>query len=376
MHEGNQNKKTFGDLPQALVDEILEKSKDVSKSLFTAFEKVQKKKKTLREQLISSNLLKSEADLNLPTPPTTCGVDGSCAREELLSVDLLTATAVAVEGLIPPSETRYWPINHDTFIKEEKHNPETNTILNGIMFAMEQILAENAPHDVVFMDGSLATPFIHLNQAIEKGKRNKDLEISKSLNKLVPQALNSYHKIIINTRGDKLWIGIPKKTTKREIGEKFRWEKSYDDRAILTHILSAGELILPIDFEQPKEPWHLNYEKSKVTIKEIINALQNLKVMYYKPNSWTPALRIELPNSAANNKYQIAMVIQALKYQCSPPGIFEPYPLFMADRMVKSLGVSLPAFRQIITRQMAEDYKGDMGEIFFSMHGYRSEKYK
>jgi len=98
--------------------------------------------------------------------------------------------------------------------------------------------------------------------------------------------------------------------------------------------------------------------------------------MYYKPHDWTPALRIELNSSSADNDYQIGMIIQAIKFQCSSPGIFEPYPLFLADRMVKSLGMGLPAFRQIVTRQMAEDYHGDVGEVFFSMHGYRTEKSK
>jgi hypothetical protein len=98
--------------------------------------------------------------------------------------------------------------------------------------------------------------------------------------------------------------------------------------------------------------------------------------MYYRPHDWTPALRIELSTSAAANNYQIAMIIQALKYQCSSPGIFEPYPIFLADRIVKSLVTGLSAFRQVVTRQMAEDYKGDVGEVFFSMHGYRTEKFK
>lgn len=379
MEINNQNLNTFGDLPQALVEELLEKSQGVGKTLFKVFDGVQKKKSQFRKGLEKSGLLKKEADFGIPTPPTTCGVDGAYAKEELLSVDLLAAAAVALEGLTPPSETRYWEApHHKVFIKEEKHNAETSTILRGIMIGMEQILAEKAPHDIVFIDGSLTTPLIFLNQTINKANtaENKQLIVSRSFFDILPESLRAYKKVVSNTRSDKLWVGIPKYTSNREIGEIMKWEKSYDDRALLTLILSAGELTKPIDFHQPEQPWHLNFPSQKGDIEEIKNALSNLKVMYYKPHDWTPALRIELNSSSADNDYQVGMIVQAVKYQCASPGIFEPYPIFLADRMVKSLGTGLPAFRQVVTKQMAEDYGGDVGEVFFSMHGYRTEKSK
>jgi len=379
MEVNNQNLNTFGDLPQALVEELLEKSQGVGKALFGVFDNVQKKRSQLRKALEDSKLLKKEADFSIPTPPTTCGVDGAYAKEELLSVDLLAGAAVALEGLTPPSETRYWEAPyHKVFIREEKHNPETSTILRGIMIGMEQILAEKAPHDIVFVDGSLTTPLIFLNQAINKAgsSNNKQLEVPKALFAILPEAITSYRKVTTNTRNDKLWVGMPKYTSNREVGEMMGWEQSYDDRALLTLLLNAGELTRPIDFHQPEQPWHLKFKPNEKDIEEIKRALSNLKVMYYKPHDWTPALRIELNASAARNDYQIGMVVQAIKYQSSTPGILEPYPLFLADRMVKSLGTGLPAFRQVVTRQMAEDYTGDVGEIFFSMHGYRTEKSK
>lgn len=379
MEINNQNLNTFGDLPQALVEELLEKSQGVGKTLFSVFDNVQKKRGQLRNELEGSGLLKKEADFGITTPPTTCGVDGAYAKEELLSVDLLAGAAVALEGLTPPSETRYWEApHHKVFIKEEKHNPETSTILRGIMIGMEQILAEKAPHDIVFIDGSLTTPLIFLNQAIAKSESadNKQLSVSKTLVDILPEAITAYRKVVTNTRNDKLWVGMPKYTSNREIGELMNWEKSYDDRALLTLLLNPGELTKPIDFLQPAQPWHLSFKPSQNDIEKIKEALSNLKIMYYKPHDYTPALRIELNASAAQNDYQIGMIIQAIKYQCSTPGILEPYPLFLADRMVKSLGTGLPAFRQVVTRQMAESYSGDIGEIFFSMHGYRTEKSK
>ena len=53
--------------------------------------------------------------------------------------------------------------------------------------------------------------------------------------------------------------------------------------------------------------------------------------------------------------------------------MLEPYPIYLADLTVKALARSIPAFRQVTTQRISENYEGDIGEVFFSMHGYRSE---
>jgi hypothetical protein len=53
--------------------------------------------------------------------------------------------------------------------------------------------------------------------------------------------------------------------------------------------------------------------------------------------------------------------------------MLEPYPIYLADRTVKALARAIPAFRQVTTQHISEKYDGDIGEVFFAMHGYRSE---
>jgi len=45
----------------------------------------------------------------------------------------------------------------------------------------------------------------------------------------------------------------------------------------------------------------------------------------------------------------------------------------MADRTVKALAKALPTFRHISTQNVAEKHVGDIGDVFFAMHGFRSE---
>jgi len=368
----------FAELPEALVEEMLSKSEMVGESLHVAFKEIQENKEKIRGQLQVENILKKDSEVGYPGIPTTCGVDGSYAIERLLATDFAACAAVAIEGLTPPSEKRHWEKpHHRVLIHPEKHDPDTSTVIRGIMMEMELELAAKAPHDIVFLDGSLTTPLIFMNQAINKVLESDETVIGKSLVERFGNLLDSYKIILEAARSDKLWVSIPKYTTRREFGKKLKWPSHYDDRAILTTILSPGEFTTPIPLDQPLQPWHLRLPSDDKELKrlkdEMLSDIKRLYVIYYRPQNWTPALRIEIASSIATNNSRISVLLQGLKYQCGTPGVLEPYPLYMADRMVKHLGSAIPAFRQTATRRMAELRQGDIGEIFFSMHGYRTE---
>lgn len=368
----------FAELPEALVEEMLSKSELVGDMLYDSFKEIQNNKAKMLKQLQEQNILKQDTEVGYPGIPTTCGVDGSYAVEKLLATDFAACTAVAIEGLTPPSEKRHWEEpHHRVFIHPEKHDPETGTIIRGLMMEMELELAAKAPHDIVFLDGSLTTPLIYMNQAINKMAESNNTVIGKNLSENFMNFLESYKTVLESLRIDKLWVSMPKYTTRRELGNMLSWSSHYDDRAILTTILSPGEFTSPILLENPQQPWHLRLpfkEKELEGLRdEVISAINRLYVMYYRPHNWTPVFRIEMASSIATNNSRIAVLLQGLKYQSGTPGILEPYPLYIADRMVKHLGSAIPAFRQTATRRMTELHRGDIGEIFFSMHGYRTE---
>lgn len=372
----------FAELPEALVEEMLSKSEQVGDRLYDSFKEIQNNKAKMRQQLQEKNVLKQDAEVGYPGIPTTCGVDGSYVVERLLATDFAACAAVAIEGLTPPSEKRHWEKpHHRVFIQPERHNPDTGTVIRGLMIEMELELAVKAPHDVVLLDGSLATPLIYMNQAVNKVLEWEDegnfSEIGKALKDRFMEFLKNYKTVLESSRTDKLWVSMPKYTTRRELGKKLEWLPHYDDRAILTTILSPGEFTSPIPLEKPRQPWHLRLPFEDKELKslrdEVISAIERLHVMYYRPHSWTPVFRIEMASSVATNNFRIAVLLQGLKYQSGTPGILEPYPLYISDRIVKHLGIAIPAFRQTATRRMTELHQGDIGEIFFNMHGYRTE---
>jgi hypothetical protein len=62
-----------------------------------------------------------------------------------------------------------------------------------------------------------------------------------------------------------------------------------------------------------------------------------------------------------------------MRIQCGAPSIFEPYPVFMADRMVKHLSAAIPALRRTTTQFIAERWPEGLGSAFLAMHGYRTD---
>lgn len=376
------NKTPFADLPAALVEDVLKKTKEMGEKLLGEFESAKANRASMREQLLKSGRLVKESSLGYPPSPTTCAADGSYAIERLLTVDFAAAAAVAVEGLTPPSEKRFWDgPRHKALIFTEPHQEKTATILRAAMIGEELLLACKAPHDLVLLDFTLTTPIIYFNQGISAAGDCPDLGVSKYLLANALEYLGVYRDVLRSARSDHQFAGIPKYSTRREIANTMKWPRNYDDRAMLTLLMESAELTKPIILEKPAQEWHLGIkhiegqqEDAKRIVDEIVDYLYDIHVIYYKPHDWLPALRIEVARDIATNNHRLATVVQGLKHQCATPSMLEPYPLYLADRTVKALARALPTFRHVTTQHIAEHYAGDVGEVFFAMHGYRSEE--
>ncbi len=372
----------FGELHAALVDEVLKRTENFSQKLLDDFEQVRTRCQEWRASLEQAGLLCRDAELPYMPIPTTCGVDGSYAVERLLASDLVAAAAVAVEGLTPPSETRYWPEpRHLVWVETEAHEAETGTILRALMIGMELQLASQAPHEVVFLDGSLTTPLIYFNQALNKAQDTLHLRTTDHFLDQATSFLEAYLTILASNRSDRCWLAVPKYTTRREIGQKMGWPTTYDDRGLLTFLLAPGEYTSPMALQPPSEPWHLNLAPLEPSTKEeaarladkIVSSLSEIQVVYYRPYPWLPALRVEMSRAVAENQARLSTAFHGIRHQCGAPAVMEPYPLYIADRMVKHLPKAIPTFRQVTSQHIAETYQGNVSEVFLGLHGYRTE---
>lgn len=387
----NQPELPFGLLPEALVEELLGQCGTVAKELIQNMHDVRGNKRAFQAGLEKLGLLKKSMDLPGGNDiPTTCAVDGSYIVEKLMATDLVACAAVAIEGLTPPEEKRYWPKPHHIkpFIEGIKHNPETTKVTQGLVWMMEVTLASQAPHDIVFIDGSVINPFMKVNAAMAELNTNELLRktrLGKEVMDRFDEFLDSYYLMLTNTRTDKLWVGVPKHTSLSELGDKpeLNWPRHYDDRAILSTVMDADHYIHPIQHKSAgSESWHIStkvFGEPKNLVEKVqkcVRAVKRLHITYYKPKPFLPAFRIEVPASLASNGAQLKMLLRGIEFQTQTPGILEPYPLYMADRMVKNLSSAIPAFRQTVTNAMALETEGDLTDLLLNMNSYRTENGK
>lgn len=374
MVEG-ETAQVFYDLPQALVEELLSKCGPVSETLSKSFQVVHDEKDLIRDRLNGLDILHRDSEVSsIPVNPTSCGVDGSYAVERLLSTDIAVTAAVAVEGLTPPVEKRYWTIpKHHCEIKAVPHCESTGSVLRAIMMCMEMELATRAPHDVVMLDGSMTTPLIYINQALGATNDAPD-ELNEILYDKIQDTVKAVRTIVEAKRSDKIFVAAPKYTTRKELTEKLSLS-GYEDRGLLSFVLESGEYVGPIEKTAVSKPWNIEKisDEYENFVRDYMIHIRNLSIIYYRPFEHVPTLRLEIANSIARNPQRLSVLFEAIKIQCGAPSIFEPYPLYMADRMVKHLGRVLPALRRTTTQYIAERWKDNLGTTFLAMHGYRTE---
>ena len=166
----------FAELPEALVNEMLSKSESVATAVSRSLELINENKRKMRNDLEKKDILRKDTDLgSLNLAPTTCGVDGSFINENLLALDLVAGAAVRVEGFMPVQEGRKMDKGqHDVFVAPEKHDPDTGSILRGLVMEMEVILAAKSKQDVVLLDGSFTSRIIHMNQAVNAHRKSRN----------------------------------------------------------------------------------------------------------------------------------------------------------------------------------------------------------
>jgi hypothetical protein len=365
----------FLEIPASLVEHMLQKTNEIGGILQSSLRDINNKRGKFRLQLKQIGLLDNDIKFRNIKPLVSCGIDGAYAIDRLLGTDLLFAAAVGVEGISELQKGNLNAPNHDVFVNPEKHNPENMIAARAIMIEMEIKLAANAQYDIVYLDGSLTTALIHMYKAINFIE-NINTKSSDKIKGDFKDFLISYKKILEYDDTDKYYLGLPKYTSRNDIGKNLHWPENYDDRAILTLILDPGEFTRPKLFTS-EEGWHIRlpYEDDELRIlmQQVILGIKNLCVIYYKPHAWCSALRIEMPSAVARDETKLNTVLNNVKNQCQTPSIMEPFPLYMADRIAKHMAPAIPAYKQIIMKQMTQLDDHNEKDIFFLMHSYRTE---
>ncbi len=366
----------FADLPDALVRDLLATAIPVADGVANTLNTLRAQRSQLREEARTKNLIQRKADLDIVREPSVVGIDGSYQIHRLTSVDLTATAAVAVEGTSREAR-KHWPEPyHQMWVNCLPHSIDTVGGLRGMMISMELALAHQAPHDLVLLDGSFSSLIIYLNQALTK--------IDECAPALATEFLGRWRSGVIQQlkqllRSDHT-VAMPKFTSRNELTSRKNVSPSttIDGKTLATLILEPGEYTTPIAIHSPDDPPSLQIDHlpvkycPKPDMDEIAAGLHTLNVIYYRPYGWIPALRLEASSSITSSKNRLSLALEGITRQFLNPAVLEPYPLFLADRMVKSLGAGVEVIEQAVAQHVVGE-SADIETTMLFLQNYRTE---
>jgi hypothetical protein len=143
------------EIPASMLQKMLEEGDKIGISLSHSVASLQEKKHEFRSQMESNKIILNDSELQTDKSYSTCAIDGACASDRLMAIDMIVAGAVGVEGLSANEPSHWTDANHEVFSCAEVHDDENLNIARALMLQMECNLATKAPHDLILMDGSL-----------------------------------------------------------------------------------------------------------------------------------------------------------------------------------------------------------------------------
>ncbi len=366
---------TFSDLPDALVRDLLAQATPVAEQVSAHLSRLRRARSTIRQRVQSAGLIARKADLDVTREPSVVGIDGSYQVHRLTALDLCAAAAVAVEGTSKEAR-RYWQEPyHRMWVNSFEHSKNVTNALRGLMISMELELAAEAPHDLVLLDGSFIVFVIYLNQGLtsfrESPARLRE-EFQKRWNE--QHVLDRFLALLASDRT----VAVPKYSGRNELVNFLRENDlpETDGKTLATIILEPDEYITPLPvfhLDGEDTEYHLPEEHCPRERQEQMNrSIEDMRVVFYRPYGWAPAVRMEVTASIAASQVKLSMVLEGIKRQLFSPAVTEPYPLFLADRMVKSLGAGVAVIEQTVA-QHAVGASADTEATLLCLQNYRTE---
>lgn len=366
---------TFSDLPDALVHDLLAKAVPVAEKVSSHLNTLWQARNSIREQIQTTDLIGRKADLDVPREPSVVGIDGSYQIHRLTAVDLCAAAAVAVEGTSKEARRHWQEPYHRMWVNSFEHSKNATNTLRGLMISMELELAALAPHDLVLLDGSFIVLLIYLNQGLTSFRDAPSLLREEFQQRWEEQkVLERFLDLLQSNRT----VAMPKYSGRNELIGFFDTTNlpETDGKTLATLVLQPDEYTKPIPiyrFGEEDREYHLPEAYcTRERQNEMNQKISDMRVVFYRPFGWGPAVRLELTAPIANSPHRLSIVLEGIKRQFFSPAVMEPYPLFLADRMVKSLGAGVAVIEQTVAQQ-AVGASTDVEATLLCLQNYRTE---
>ena len=360
----------FGDLPDALINELLTRASGVGTTALKNVETQVRARKKLRERARQLGLIRELPDLSHMPAESVAAVDGSLVSKRLASFDLNAAAALAVDGI--GFDAHEDNPRHDITVHPTRPLRFGREITYALMFCMEYNIASNETNtrDLVMLDGAFSTGLIAISKALTSAQNHYDELHNDFFDRWAPNTMRSVIQIMTSDRV----IALPKRSSANEFATQTRLFESREidtnGRSTASLILNANEFSGPFSFDtRTPQTWPL--DGFTEFWKQVHASFDELQVVYFKPHPWSHAYRVEMPRIICGREQRLHSVLDTIKRQCANPAMMEPYPLYVADRFAKSLAKGADALLDAVRHDVTANSENP--EIAYAMlNAYRT----
>ena len=363
---GDERKQPFAGLPPALVGDLVEKSGRLTGEIHEYVRNIRSNLDTYRSRLLDNGLIKTVRDMPDSQTPTACGIDGVFGSAPALQADLAFAAAFAVEGIPPRAGEKHWdtPV-YKTAFYAERNRFGSNGLLRAIAYQMQAVIAAEAPHGVVILNGSFITALTVMMESLPAALRSKEMETGREFISRIKPAVRAFESIV--NPDDRIRVGMPPDDRHRELLDAIQVSEKYDQSLFTALLLSPGEYAGPVPVAQGElsgvKALSIRDETFAAVRDGLVASLSGSRVLFYKPHEWTPVLRLEVPESVAGDNTRLAALFSCLNHQCATPGIPKPYPVYCAEKTARILKRAFPTIRRSVTGRLAGLLNDTIGDI-------------
>ena len=333
----------FGNLPDVMVQALLERSSEVSDALTCRVNELAEQQCELRNRACREGIIiklpDSVPDLD---GKTVVAVDGSATVERMAGTDVYAAAAVRVAGYGAEVEPK--PPEHAVKMHAVgglADGRQMNLALMGIL-ECELALASESKDDLVLFDGTVFSVVIASGLAL-RGIGDPRDDLSKTLHRRWLDVRPEIPKLLQSVAV----AAIPKRSTADNEFVRYtrlfaNEESNWTGLTTANLILEAGEYTTPLPL--PTERLGLRNTPLESAYVDHLNLLlDEMRVVYFRPREWSPAYRIELVPRVADDSSLLERQLALIREQCVNSAMREPYPIYLADRFVRSLGKGMAA---------------------------------
>ncbi len=356
----------FSGLPEDMLSELLGDSAAVSARLDMTIRELAGKREELRKQLADAGVLASLGD-NGGLLIDCSAIDAVHDAGPLFFDQLIAGAAFRAVGL--PAE------GTDDAVGEtaQRHVfaaggscTDSGNIAAALSAEMKIELIAGAPRGLLLYRGSLARDFYSVLSTLPQAMRMKDTKIGGEFLSHLKPALAALKQASENMSAT-VPVFFDSDCGREEIIGGLSGLSGLCQDAVMTVLTDPGDYTMPKAFDEPeieravavpiKDPAFAGLRDSAVAW------FGGFRLLYYRPQQWTPAFRIAMPSAVADDDGKRAAVLRSISGQCATAGLAQPYPLYIARELTRYFMNALPTLKRTSIDNISSSLDSDLATI-------------